>query len=144
MNTLKNITHFIVVGLALTGCASTGNVHIGFAVAPQAVEAPHVAEAPAAVTVTSAQIVSVTAVEETAPAPAESVSIDQLPAETTALIAAPTHAHEFASSFTLAQHVPSVSFHCVSGEESLGCAEKPATPGTDYIERNANAIFGSP
>ncbi len=144
MNTLKNITRFVVIGLALTGCASTGNVHIGFAVAPHAVEAPRAAEAPAAVTVTSATIIGAAVIEETAPAPAESVTLDSLPADTMALIAAPAHAHEFAESFTLAQHVPAVSFHCVSGEESLGCAEKPATPGTDYIERNANAIFGSP
>ncbi len=143
MNTLKNITRFFAICATVTGCASTGNVHIGFAVAPQAVEAPRVAEAPATVTVTSATIIEAAVLEETAPAPAESIGIDSLPAETTALLAAPAHAHEFAESFTLAQHVPVVSFHCVSGEESLGCAEKPATPGTDFIERNANAIFGA-
>ena len=152
MNKFENVSRFMsiitacAISAALTGCATSGNVHFRAVSAPSIVAAPRVAESPApvSVTVTSAQIVAHVA-HDVAPAPAESVGIDQLPAEDVALLE-PAHAHEFAESFSLSQHVPSaLSFHCVSGEESLGCAAKPATPPvdetkSDEIERDKGAL----
>jgi hypothetical protein len=150
MNKFENVSRFMsilgacAISAALTGCATSGNIHFRAASAPSIVEAPRVAESPATVTVTSAQIVAHVE-QEAAPAPAESIGIDQLPTEDVALLE-PAHAHEFAESFSLSQHVPSaLSFHCVSGEESLGCAAKPATPPvdetkSDEIERDKGAL----
>jgi hypothetical protein len=111
----------LVLASTLAGCASPHVVH--FAEAPRS--------APQA-TVMNAMIVGVA--EETQP------TLDSIPEETEAAIASPERAHAYAEGFTLAPHQPmAFSFHCVSGEESLGCKAKPAEA---FIERDADAIFG--
>jgi hypothetical protein len=108
----------IIIALALTstlaGCASPKLVH--FAEAPR-----H--EQPRA-TVMNAMIVDVA--EEVTEQ--QAVTLDAMPQEDQQAIASPERAHAYAESFTLHPHQPmAFSFHCVSGEESLGCNAKPAS-----------------
>jgi hypothetical protein len=125
MNKLESIIRIVVIGAALTGCASTSTIHFAAASAP-----------PAKVEATFA----VPAVEKQAEQlSTEQTGIDALPAEDVALLQ-PTSAHEFAESFKLTPHVAvAMSFHCTAGEESLGCKAKPVDVD---IERDADAIFG--
>lgn len=123
---MKTIIAFAVAS-TLAGCASPRVINFAEASRP----APRV-------TVMNAMIVGV---EEVQPASAaETVSLGALPEEDEAVIASPDRAHAYADGLTLAPHQPmAFSFHCVSGEESLGCKAKPAA---DFIERDADAIFG--
>jgi hypothetical protein len=133
MKTLDQVIRFVTIATALTGCASGGNINFHAAAAPSV---QHVAklDAPFAIPVPiSAQIV---AFEE---APVDDVAIDALPDADVALLQQQESAHEYARSFALAPHVSAISFHCTSGEESLGCKAKPVEP---FIERDVEAIFG--
>jgi hypothetical protein len=109
----------IIISLALAstlaGCAGPRAIHF-------ASEAPR--PAPRA-TVMNAMIVGVA--EEEAAKPATAVELDALPEQDQAFIASPEGAHAYVENLTLAPHTPmALSFHCTSGEESLGCKAKPA------------------
>jgi len=117
----------LAVASTLAGCGSPHVIHFAEAPRPE----PHA-------TVVNAMIVGVA--EEQPASAAENVALDALPEDDEATIASPEKAHAYADGLTLAPHQPmTFSFHCVSGEESLGCKAKPAA---DFIERDADAIFG--
>ena len=130
MKNLDQVIRFVTIATALTGCAAGGNVNFHTATAPSV---EHVAKLDAPFAIPAAEIVAFEA------APVDDVAIDALPEADVALLQEQESAHEYARSFALAPHVSAISFHCTSGEESLGCKAKPVEP---FIERDVDAIFG--
>ena len=102
---------------AVTGCASRSAMSFHVAVPVAAAAAP-----------SAAQPESVAQPEPAAQAEPEpiAVSIGTLPADDVALLDNELSL-DSEIGFQLAQHAPeALSFHCTAGEESLGCAARPA------------------
>ncbi len=116
----------LLAGFGLGGCASQhATVHFASAQAPVAgVIAAEPAPRPEAVSVASAA-----ASPEAAPEPA--IAIGPLSDANIALLDGEREV-DLEVGFQLAQHVPaSLPFHCLTGEESLGCN---ATPAAERVE----------